>query len=150
MTGSFQALSEGLQGLRCRHAFSYKRITVVLFYCKALPNHPVFNARILCTSASLRGLVTIGNVTYGIEPMDSSSGSEHILYSLDNVKKEPSMCGVTTEGHEEGEHIGENHHPSMTQLLRVSAPLFSPVPCNGFHECSAKKYGSSLADFSGA
>uniref|UniRef100_A0A803XW62 ADAM metallopeptidase domain 9 n=1 Tax=Meleagris gallopavo TaxID=9103 RepID=A0A803XW62_MELGA len=71
------------------------------------------------TCSGLRGLVTIGNVTYGIEPMDSSSGSEHILYSLDNVKKEPSTCGVTTEGHEEGEHTGENHHPSMTQLLRV-------------------------------
>lgn len=98
----------------------------------------MFNARILCTLPCLRGLVTIGNVTYGIEPMDSSSGSEHIVYSLDNVKKEPSMCGVMTEGHEEGEHTGENHHPSMTQLLRVSAPLFSPVPYNGFHECSAK------------
>eukprot|EP00076_Gallus_gallus_P033012 XP_024998550.1 disintegrin and metalloproteinase domain-containing protein 9 isoform X1 [Gallus gallus] len=70
------------------------------------------------TCSGLRGLVTIGNVTYGIEPMDSSSGSEHIVYSLDNVKKEPSMCGVMTEGHEEGEHTGENHHPSMTQLLR--------------------------------
>ncbi|OXB75069.1 UNVERIFIED_CONTAM: hypothetical protein H355_015430 [Colinus virginianus] len=70
------------------------------------------------TCSGLRGLVTIGNVTYGIEPMDSSSGSKHILYSLDNVKKEPSMCGVTTEGREEGEHAGEHHHPSMTQLLR--------------------------------
>ncbi|XP_035201077.1 disintegrin and metalloproteinase domain-containing protein 9 isoform X1 [Oxyura jamaicensis] len=69
------------------------------------------------TCSGLRGLVTIGNITYGIEPIDSSSGSKHILYPLDNVKKEPTMCGVTTEGHER-EHTGENHHPSMTQLLR--------------------------------
>ncbi|NXJ32488.1 ADAM9 protein, partial [Ciconia maguari] len=69
------------------------------------------------TCSGLRGLVTIGNITYGIEPMDSSSGSKHILYRLDNVKKEPTMCGVTTEDHER-EHTEENHHPSMTQLLR--------------------------------
>lgn len=76
--------------------------------------------------------MTIGNITYGIEPMDSSSGSKHILYRLDNVKKEPTMCGVTTEDHER-EHTEEDHHPSMTQLLRVSTPLFSPQsPIMGF------------------
>ncbi|XP_017687393.1 PREDICTED: disintegrin and metalloproteinase domain-containing protein 9-like [Lepidothrix coronata] len=69
------------------------------------------------TCSGLRGLVTIGNVTYGIEPMDSSSGSEHILYRLDNVKKEPTTCGVSTEGQEEEQAEG-NPHPSMTQLLR--------------------------------
>uniref|UniRef100_A0A8B9P5C7 ADAM metallopeptidase domain 9 n=1 Tax=Apteryx owenii TaxID=8824 RepID=A0A8B9P5C7_APTOW len=69
------------------------------------------------TCSGLRGLVTIENITYGIEPMDSSSGSKHIMYRLDNVKKEPVMCGVTTEGHER-EHAEENHYPSMTQLLR--------------------------------
>lgn len=65
--------------------------------------------------------MTIGNVTYGIEPMDSSSGSKHILYRLENVKKEPTTCGVTAEG-QEGEHAEGNLHPSMTQLLRVSPP----------------------------
>lgn len=69
--------------------------------------------------------MTIGNITYGIEPMDPSSGSKHILYRLDNVKKEPTMCGVTTEDHER-EHAEEDHHPSMTQLLRVSALVLSP------------------------
>uniref|UniRef100_A0A674H586 ADAM metallopeptidase domain 9 n=1 Tax=Taeniopygia guttata TaxID=59729 RepID=A0A674H586_TAEGU len=71
------------------------------------------------TCSGLRGLVTIGNITYGIEPMDPSSGSKHILYRLDNVKKEPTACGVTAEG-QEGEHAEGNLHPSMTQLLRVS------------------------------
>lgn len=61
--------------------------------------------------------MTIGNITYGIEPMDSSSGSKHILYRLENVKKEPTTCGVTAEG-QEGEHAEGNLHPSMTQLLR--------------------------------
>lgn len=85
----------------------------------------MLRARISHTLPSFRGLVTIGNITYGIEPMDPSSGSKHILYRLDNVKKEPTMCGVTTEDHEK-ERAEENHHPSMTQLLRVSAPLLSP------------------------
>lgn len=69
------------------------------------------------TCSGLRGLVTIGNVTYGIEPMDPSSGSKHILYRLDNVKKEPTGCGVTTAG-QEGEHAEGELQPSMTQLLR--------------------------------
>ncbi|NXX97910.1 ADAM9 protein, partial [Centropus bengalensis] len=68
------------------------------------------------TCSGLRGLVTIGNVTYGIEPMDSSSGSKHIVYRLDNVKREPAACGVTTGDHQR-EQAGEDH-PSMTQLLR--------------------------------
>lgn len=63
----------------------------------------------------------MGNVTYGIEPMDPSSGSKHILYRLDDVKKEPTTCGVATEGQEEEAAEG-NLHPSMTQLLRVSPP----------------------------
>lgn len=87
----------------------------------------MLNARISHTLPHSRGLVTIGNITYGIEPMDSSSGSKHILYRLDNVKRESATCGVTMEDHER-EHTEENHHPSMTQLLRVSAPLFSPQP----------------------
>ncbi|RMB95117.1 hypothetical protein DUI87_28393 [Hirundo rustica rustica] len=69
------------------------------------------------TCSGLRGLVTMGNVTYGIEPMDPSSGSKHILYRLDNVKKEPTTCGVTSEGQEKEDAEG-NLHPSMTQLLR--------------------------------
>ncbi|NXY36336.1 ADAM9 protein, partial [Pomatorhinus ruficollis] len=69
------------------------------------------------TCSGLRGLVTMGNVTYGIEPMDPSSGSKHILYRLDNVKKEPTTCGVATEG-QERESAEGNLHPSMTQLLR--------------------------------
>ncbi|XP_064031783.1 disintegrin and metalloproteinase domain-containing protein 9-like isoform X1 [Pogoniulus pusillus] len=69
------------------------------------------------TCSGLRGLVMLGNITYGIEPMDSSSGSKHILYRLDNVKQEPSTCGVNSEGHAK-EHTEDNHHPSMTQLLR--------------------------------
>uniref|UniRef100_A0A663MKC9 ADAM metallopeptidase domain 9 n=1 Tax=Athene cunicularia TaxID=194338 RepID=A0A663MKC9_ATHCN len=69
------------------------------------------------TCSGLRGLVTVENITYGIEPLDSSSGSKHILYRLDNVKKEPTMCGVTAADHRT-EHTEENHHPSVTQLLR--------------------------------
>lgn len=63
----------------------------------------------------------MGNVTYGIEPMDPSSGSEHILYRLANVKREPTACAVSAEG-QDREPAEGNPHPSMTQLLRVSPP----------------------------
>uniref|UniRef100_A0A8C3PMA3 ADAM metallopeptidase domain 9 n=1 Tax=Calidris pygmaea TaxID=425635 RepID=A0A8C3PMA3_9CHAR len=71
----------------------------------------------LSTCSGLRGMVTIGNITYGIEPMDPSSGSKHLLYRLDNVKREPTTCGVTADDHDGG-HTEGDHHPSMTQLLR--------------------------------
>ncbi|XP_054030905.1 disintegrin and metalloproteinase domain-containing protein 9 [Dryobates pubescens] len=69
------------------------------------------------TCSGLRGLVTIGSITYGIEPMGSSAGSEHILYRLEDVRQEPSTCGVAT-GEQAKDHAEESHHPSMTQLLR--------------------------------
>ncbi|TFK08182.1 Disintegrin and metalloproteinase domain-containing protein 9 [Platysternon megacephalum] len=69
------------------------------------------------TCFGLRGLLQVENVTYGIEPMDSSSGLKHILYRMENVKKEPMMCGVNNTAPER-EHTEDEHPPSMTQLLR--------------------------------
>uniref|UniRef100_A0A8D0H267 ADAM metallopeptidase domain 9 n=1 Tax=Sphenodon punctatus TaxID=8508 RepID=A0A8D0H267_SPHPU len=68
------------------------------------------------TCFGLRGLLQIENVSYGIEPMDSSSGFQHIIYRMENVKKEPMACGVTDTDPEK-EHT-EHQAPSMTQLLR--------------------------------
>lgn len=84
----------------------------------------MLSARISHALLYFRGLVTIGNITYGIEPMDPSSGSEHILYRLDNVKKEPTTCGVAAADGER--ERTETPRPSVAQLLRVSAALFSP------------------------
>ncbi|XP_069468115.1 disintegrin and metalloproteinase domain-containing protein 9-like [Ambystoma mexicanum] len=53
----------------------------------------------LSTCDGLRGVLHIHEQSYGIEPMESSSRGEHILYQLRDVHKGPSLCGVmSTDG----------------------------------------------------
>ncbi|XP_078500120.1 disintegrin and metalloproteinase domain-containing protein 9-like [Lissotriton helveticus] len=42
----------------------------------------------------LRGVIHIGDQGYGIEPMEKSTLGEHLLYKLEDVQKEPTVCGV--------------------------------------------------------
>ncbi|XP_029459817.1 disintegrin and metalloproteinase domain-containing protein 9 isoform X2 [Rhinatrema bivittatum] len=65
----------------------------------------------------LRGLLHLENTSYGIEPLESSSGFEHIVYRMEDVQKEPALCGVTSSDPER-QNVEESHPPSMTQLLR--------------------------------
>ncbi|XP_069095250.1 disintegrin and metalloproteinase domain-containing protein 9-like [Pleurodeles waltl] len=48
----------------------------------------------LSTCHGLRGVIHIGDQGYGIEPMEKSTLGEHLLYKLEDVQKEPSVCGV--------------------------------------------------------
>jgi hypothetical protein len=41
----------------------------------------------LYSSLTCRGLLQFGNVTYGIEPLESSIGFEHVIYQVKNKKK---------------------------------------------------------------
>ncbi|KAM8972436.1 disintegrin and metalloproteinase domain-containing protein 9 [Pelodytes ibericus] len=68
------------------------------------------------TCSGLRGLLHLGNGSYGIEPLESSSEFHHLLYRLEDVKSEPMTCGVSSPGTDE--HEMDSHPPSMTQLLR--------------------------------
>ncbi|CAH2275186.1 disintegrin and metallo ase domain-containing 9 [Pelobates cultripes] len=68
------------------------------------------------TCSGLRGLLHLGNGSYGIEPLESSSKFQHLIYRLEDVKKEPMVCGVSGAGTDNDEE--DNHPPSMTQLLR--------------------------------
>uniref|UniRef100_A0A8C0ZPT3 Disintegrin and metalloproteinase domain-containing protein 2 n=1 Tax=Castor canadensis TaxID=51338 RepID=A0A8C0ZPT3_CASCN len=52
-------------------------------YIEGYPNSMV----ILSTCTGLRGLLQFGNVTYGIEPLESSIGFEHVIYQVKNKKK---------------------------------------------------------------
>ncbi|XP_058050343.1 disintegrin and metalloproteinase domain-containing protein 9-like isoform X3 [Ahaetulla prasina] len=45
------------------------------------------------TCFGLRGVVQMQDITYGIEPVDSTS--RHAIYRMENVKKEPRNCGVS-------------------------------------------------------
>ncbi|KAM9622641.1 disintegrin and metalloproteinase domain-containing protein 9 isoform 2-T2 [Trichechus inunguis] len=67
----------------------------------------------------LRGLLHLGNTSYGIEPLQNSSRFEHIVYRMDAVHKEPLKCGVSNKDVEkETTKDEEEESPSMTQLLR--------------------------------
>ncbi|XP_028920910.1 disintegrin and metalloproteinase domain-containing protein 9 [Ornithorhynchus anatinus] len=89
-------------------------------YVEGVPNSAVA----LSTCSGLRGLLHFENTSYGIEPLESSSGLEHLLYPLESVHNESVMCGVTnkdpekesTENKKEKEL--QKEPPSMTQLLR--------------------------------
>ncbi|XP_059586631.1 disintegrin and metalloproteinase domain-containing protein 9 isoform X2 [Alligator mississippiensis] len=82
-------------------------------YVEGIPD----SAIAVSTCTGLRGLLHVGNVTYGIEPMDDDSDLKHIVYRLENVQKEPMVCGVssTDPGREPTEY---EQPPGMTQLLR--------------------------------
>ncbi|XP_063787673.1 disintegrin and metalloproteinase domain-containing protein 9 [Pseudophryne corroboree] len=75
------------------------------------------------TCSGLRGLLHLQNGSYGIEPLQSSSKSHHLIYRLENVKKEPVVCGVSSP--EVGHAREHQHSPSMTQLLRRKRAIVS-------------------------
>ena len=80
-----------------------------------------FHPKKLCLcNTTLRGLLHIENVSYGIEPLQNSSHFEHIFYRMDDVHHEPLKCGVSNKvTEEETTKDEEEEHPSITQLLRV-------------------------------
>lgn len=83
---------------------------------------------VMCVNPIVRGLLQVENITYGIEPMDSSSDLKHIIYRMENVKKESMMCGVNNT-ETEREHTEDEHPSTMTQFLRVSR-LVSSLHCS--------------------
>uniref|UniRef100_A0A8C8SBP4 ADAM metallopeptidase domain 9 n=1 Tax=Pelusios castaneus TaxID=367368 RepID=A0A8C8SBP4_9SAUR len=69
------------------------------------------------TCQGLRGLLQVENVTYGIQPMESSSSRKHLIYRMEHVKKESMMCGVNNTKTER-DYAEDEHSPRMTQFLR--------------------------------
>ena len=85
----------------------------VFFFCP----HP---KKLCMCNTTLRGLLHIENVSYGIEPLQNSSHFEHIFYRMDDVHQEPLKCGVSNKVMEEEITKDEEEEPpSITQLLRV-------------------------------
>ncbi|XP_053125136.1 disintegrin and metalloproteinase domain-containing protein 9 isoform X2 [Hemicordylus capensis] len=69
------------------------------------------------TCFGLRGLLQVENIAYGIEPTESTSGFQHIVYRMENVKKEPMACGVA-DPDGKWESTEQNDASSMNHLLR--------------------------------
>ncbi|XP_028851971.1 disintegrin and metalloproteinase domain-containing protein 9 isoform X3 [Denticeps clupeoides] len=57
----------------------------------------------------LSGMVSIGNSSYGIEPVKGSTDFQHILYRLENADTERLTCGTP--------HRHGNHTSSITQTI---------------------------------
>ncbi|XP_072835268.2 disintegrin and metalloproteinase domain-containing protein 9 isoform X1 [Pogona vitticeps] len=66
------------------------------------------------TCSGLRGLIQIENITYGIEPLDSSD-SRHLIYRLENVRRHRLACGVSADPNQK---CGRVDIPATPQLQR--------------------------------
>ncbi|XP_038591463.1 disintegrin and metalloproteinase domain-containing protein 9 [Micropterus salmoides] len=73
----------------------------------------------LSTCSGLRGVIILGNETYGLEPMPQSATNEHILYLLKDIQSEPVACGVVSEA-DTSKQSYEPFEPgqSLASLLR--------------------------------
>nr|XP_043869842.1 disintegrin and metalloproteinase domain-containing protein 9 [Solea senegalensis] len=72
----------------------------------------------LSTCSGLRGVIMLGNETYGLEPLPQSATNDHILYLLKDVQSEPVTCGVLGEAESIQNHEAFDPDHSLTSLLR--------------------------------
>lgn len=73
----------------------------------------------LSTCSGLRGVILLGNESYGLEPVPQSATNEHLLYLLKDSQSDPVTCGVVDEDApftESHEHFEPGQ--SLTSLLR--------------------------------
>uniref|UniRef100_A0AAY5KAX1 ADAM metallopeptidase domain 9 n=1 Tax=Esox lucius TaxID=8010 RepID=A0AAY5KAX1_ESOLU len=77
----------------------------------------------LSTCSGLRGVILLGNDSYGLEPIKQSSTNEHLLYRLEHSQSEPFFCGVTTEASQTESHSRFDPSHTLTALLRKKRNL---------------------------
>ncbi|XP_026874446.2 disintegrin and metalloproteinase domain-containing protein 9 [Electrophorus electricus] len=71
----------------------------------------------LSTCNGLRGVIFLGNESYGLEPAVNSSTNEHLLFPLKHVQTEPFVCGLANDI----SHSNDGSHEaglSMIKFLR--------------------------------
>ncbi|KAL0978947.1 hypothetical protein UPYG_G00178280 [Umbra pygmaea] len=74
--------------------------------------------------SGLRGVLRLGNSSYGIEPLASSTDFQHLIYRLEDVVSEPLVCGTPhTEQHAPEQERWEHHGHSDTHSEPVSHHL---------------------------
>ncbi|XP_049916706.1 disintegrin and metalloproteinase domain-containing protein 9 [Epinephelus moara] len=72
----------------------------------------------LSTCSGLRGVIVLGNETYGLEPVPQSATNEHLLYLLKDSESGPVRCGVVSEAESTQSHEPFEPGQSLTSLLR--------------------------------
>ncbi|KAL0964801.1 hypothetical protein UPYG_G00329130 [Umbra pygmaea] len=77
----------------------------------------------LSTCSGLRGVIILGNSSFGLEPVNQSTTNEHLLYRLEHTQSEPFFCGVTNEASQTETHSPFDPSHSLTALLRKKRNL---------------------------
>ncbi|XP_008288652.1 disintegrin and metalloproteinase domain-containing protein 9 isoform X2 [Stegastes partitus] len=77
----------------------------------------------LSTCSGLRGVIILGNETFGLEPAPQSATNEHLLYLLKDIQSEPVTCGVVGEAESTPSHDPFEPGQSLTSLLRKKRNL---------------------------
>ncbi|XP_054454865.1 disintegrin and metalloproteinase domain-containing protein 9 isoform X2 [Anoplopoma fimbria] len=77
----------------------------------------------LSTCSGLRGVILLGNETYGLEPVPQSATNEHLLYLLKDTDSGPVTCGVVSEAASTQSHEPFEPGKSLTSLLRRKRAL---------------------------
>ncbi|XP_031217384.1 disintegrin and metalloproteinase domain-containing protein 2 isoform X2 [Mastomys coucha] len=79
---SFRVYSYDSAGVMKPIEQKFQNICYFQGYIEGYPNSMV----IVSTCTGLRGFLQFGNVSYGIEPLESSSGFEHVIYHMEPKK----------------------------------------------------------------
>ncbi|XP_043109003.1 disintegrin and metalloproteinase domain-containing protein 9 [Puntigrus tetrazona] len=74
----------------------------------------------LSTCEGLRGIIFIGNDSYGLEPIMHSKANEHILFLLKDSQSEPFVCGLANETSSREDH---SHYDDMSKFIRKKRNL---------------------------
>ncbi|KAJ8013639.1 hypothetical protein DPEC_G00031900 [Dallia pectoralis] len=77
----------------------------------------------LSTCSGLRGVIVLGNNSYGLEPVNHSSTNEHLLYPLEHSQSEPFFCGVTNVATQTESYSRFDPSHSLKTLLRKKRNL---------------------------
>ncbi|KAJ7993795.1 hypothetical protein DPEC_G00258420 [Dallia pectoralis] len=72
--------------------------------------------------SGLRGVLRMGNSSYGIEPLTQSSDFQHLVYRLEDVVSEPLVCGTSHAEHQapSEQETSEQYNHSDTHGQPVS------------------------------
>ncbi|XP_058650239.1 disintegrin and metalloproteinase domain-containing protein 9 isoform X2 [Onychostoma macrolepis] len=74
----------------------------------------------LSTCEGLRGIILIGNNSYGLEPILHSKANEHLLFLLKDSQSEPFVCGLANETSSSEDH---SHYDDMSMFIRKKRNL---------------------------
>ncbi|XP_040032303.2 disintegrin and metalloproteinase domain-containing protein 9 [Gasterosteus aculeatus] len=99
------------------HNTSYPKPHVHCYYHGQVEGHED-SVVALSTCSGLRGVIFLGNETYGLEPVPQSTNNEHLLYLMKDIESGPATCGVVNEAASTQSHEPFEPGTSLTSLLR--------------------------------